>query len=276
MLFLSIEKIKFNNKSGFPGWTKIIEFTVKMNSTNTDKDKLAKRIETHEKYSKYEINGWIFGILKIKDTESILDIGCGTGKQLIPIAKKTKGLVVGVDLSEESLNYIKNIIGNNPNVKLVSSSMEDMYDKLKQFPKFDVITSCFSIYYSKKPDKTIMQLKGLLRDNGRIFICGPSINNNKALLELHSKIAKLPEMHKGFFENFAIPFLKDNFRNVEVFKFENPITFPDINSLVEYWLSYSIGNKNKLEQFRRFAENEFKDGKKFTTVKEVIGVLAFK
>lgn len=247
-----------------------------MHNQNTDKEKLAKRIETHDKYSKHDINKWIFGILKIKSTDSVLDVGCGTGKQLIPIAEKTKGLVVGVDLSEESLNYIKNIIGNNPNVKLVSSSMEDMYGKLKQFPKFDVIISCFAIYYGKKPSETIMQLKGLLRDNGRIFICGPGINNNNALLELHSKIEGLPEMHKGFFENFAIPFLKDNFKNVKVSKFENPITFPDINSLVEYWLSYSIGDKNKLEQFKSVAENEFKNNKKFTTVKEVIGILAFK
>ena len=246
-----------------------------MNDANTDKGKLAKRIETHEKYSKHDINKWIFSILKIKGTESVLDVGCGTGKQLIPIAEKTNGLIVGVDVSQESLEHIKNTIGSKPNVKLILSSMEKMFEKLNQFPKFDVIISCFDIYYSKKPDETIMRLKGLLKDNGRLFICGPGINNNKALLDLHSKIGKLPEMHKGFFENFAVPFLKDNFKNVKVFKFENPIAFPDIDSLTEYWLSYSIGDKNMLEQFRNAAENEFEHGKKFTTVKEVIGVLAF-
>lgn len=248
-----------------------------MHNQNTDKEKLAKRIETHERYSKYDINEWIFGILKIKDTESVLDIGCGTGKQLIPIVEKTKGLVVGVDVSKESLAHIKSSVGNkNPNIMLILSSMEDMYGKLKQFPKFDVIISCFAIYYSKKPDETIMQLKDILKDNGRFFICGPDINNNKALLELHSRIGKLPEMHKGFFENFAIPFLKDNFKNVKVFKFRNPVKFPDVESLTEYWLSYSIGDKNKIEEFRNVAKEEFKYGKKFTTVKEVIGILAFK
>ncbi|MBI3034753.1 class I SAM-dependent methyltransferase [Candidatus Woesearchaeota archaeon] len=247
-----------------------------MHNPNTDKEKLAKRIETHDKYSKRDINKWIFGIIKIKATDSVLDVGCGTGKQFIPIAEKTKGLVVGVDLSEKSLNYVKSMIGSKPHIKMVLSSIEGMYDKLKHFPKFDVIISCFAIYYSRKPDKTITQLKGLLKENGRLFICGPGINNNKALLELHSKIAKLPEMHRGFFENFAVPFLKKNFRNVEVFKFENPVTFPGIDSLAEYWLSYSIGNKNKLDKFRSVAENEFKSNKKFTTVKEVIGILALK
>lgn len=243
-------------------------------ANNTDKEKLTKRIEAHEKYSKYDINEWLFGILKIKGNESVLDVGCGTGKQLIPISEKTKGLVVGVDVSKESLEHIKNAIGNKSNVKLINSSMEEMFEQLTQFPKFDIIISCFAIYYSKKPEETILQLKELLKDNGSLFICGPGINNNKALLELHSKIAELPKMHKGFFENFAISFLKNNFKNVKVFKFENPITFPDVESLTEYWLSYSIGDKNKAEEFRKAAEEEFK-GKKFTTVKEVIGVLAF-
>ena len=246
-------------------------------SINTDKEKLDKRIKTHEEYSKYEINDWIFDIIKIKNNDSILDVGCGTGKQLIPIAKKTNGIVVGVDVKNESLDYIKEILkGKNNNVKLILSSMEEMYGKLKEFPKFDIIISCFAIYYSKKPEETIKQLKDLLKNGGKFFICGPSINNNKALLELHSKIGELPKMHKGFFENFAVPFIKENFGNVQVFKFKNPVTFPDINSLVEYWLSYSIGDKNKVNQFKMIAKNEFKDGKKFTTVKEVIGILAFK
>ena len=99
-----------------------------MHNQNTDKEKLAKRIETHERYSKYDINEWIFGILKIKDTESVLDIGCGTGKQLIPIVEKTKGLVVGVDVSKESLAHIKSSVGNkNPNIMLILSSMEDVW-----------------------------------------------------------------------------------------------------------------------------------------------------
>ena len=248
-----------------------------MRDKNTDKAMLAKRIETHEKYSKHDINKWIFGILKIKGNESVLDIGCGTGKQLIPMAEKTNGLVVGVDVSQQSLDFIKSSdTGKNPNIKLILSSMEEMHDKLREFPKFDVIVSCFAIYYSKKPEETIMQLKELLKENGRIFICGPGINNNRALLELHSKIGKLPDMHKGFFENFAVPFLKDNFKSIKIFKFQNPIAFPGIDSLAEYWLSYSIGDKNKLEQFRNAAESEFKNRKKFTTIKEVIGILAFK
>lgn len=242
---------------------------------NTDKEKLEKRIKTHEKFSKFDIDKWIFDILKIKEDETLLDVGCGTGKQLIPAIKKTEGLVVGVDVSQESLNFIENET-KNTNVKLILSSMEDMYEKLKQFPKFDVIISCFAIYYSKNPEETILQLKALLKENGRFFICGPSIKNNQALLDLHSKIGELPKMRKGFFENFAIPFIEKNFNKVEVFKFENPITFPDVDSLTDYWLSYTLGDKNKENEFREVAENEFKDGKKFTTVKEVVGVLAVK
>ena len=107
------------------------------NNIATDKEKLQKRIKTHEKYSKYDINEWILDILKISGSESILDVGCGTGKQLIPIAEKTKGIVVGVDVKKESLDYIKGAFkGKNHNVKLILSSMEEMYEKLKN--KFEL------------------------------------------------------------------------------------------------------------------------------------------
>lgn len=246
------------------------------NNTNTDKKKLENRIKAHENYSQYEINDWIFRIINIGKNESVLDVGCGTGKQLIPIAEKTSGIVIGLDISQESLDFIRNTIKNKyPNVSLILSSIEDMYSKTKQFPKFDLIISCFAIYYSKNPEKTLLELKDLLKDNGRLFLCGPSINNNKALLELHSKVKKLPEMHRGFFENFAIGFLKHNFSKVEVFKFKNPMAFPDAESLTKYWLSYKIGDKSKAEEFKKIAEKAFKRGS-FTTVKEVIGVLAHK
>jgi len=244
-----------------------------MNNADVDKEKLAKRIAIHEKHSEYEINDWIFEIVKIKDKDSVLDVGCGTGKQLIPISENTNGLVVGVDLSKESLDTISEKI-DKPNVKLKHSSMENMYRKLKVFPKFDIIISCFAIYYSVNPEKTLLELKALLKDDGRLFLCGPSINNNKELLDLHSKITPLPKMHKGFFENMAIKFLENNFKEVKTFHFQNPITFPDVDTLTDYWLSYKIGDKNMVEKFKTEAMNVFRKGT-FTSKKEVIGVLAF-
>jgi ubiquinone/menaquinone biosynthesis C-methylase UbiE len=240
---------------------------------NVDSGKLDNRIEAHEKYSKYEINDWIFNVIKVKEDESILDVGCGTGKQIIPIVEKTKGLIVGVDISQESLDHIKETIKDS-NVKLILSSMEEMHDKVKEF-KFDIIISCFAVYYSKDREKTLLELKSLLKDNGRLFLCGPSIDNNKALLDLHSKVKELPKMHKGYFENFAINFLQDTFSKVETFHFKNPVTFPDVNALVKYWLSYKIGDESKVEEFKDAAKDQFVDGK-FTTTKEVIGVLAYK
>ncbi|MEK6968496.1 MAG: class I SAM-dependent methyltransferase [Nanoarchaeota archaeon] len=245
-----------------------------MEEANTSKQMLAKRIEVHDKYSKHDIDDWIFGIIKLKNKESVLDVGCGTGKQLIPISDKTKGLVIGIDISSESLDLIREKTKGKDNVKLILSSIEEIHDKLSGH-HFDLIISCFAIYYSKNPEETLLQLKALLEEHGRLFLCGPSLENNKELLELHSQIAELPKMHKGFFENFAINFLKKNFKKVEVFRFTNPIDFPDVNSLVDYWLSYKIGDKSKVEVFRKAAISKFKNGK-FRTVKEVIGVLAFK
>lgn len=247
-------------------------------NTSTDKEKLQNRIKTHEKYSKYDIDEWILGILKIKGNESVLDVGCGTGKQLIPILKMTNGLVVGVDASRESLDHIRKNTEHMDNVRLVLSTMEEMHEKISSFGKFDVIISCFAIYYSKNTEKTLLELKGLLKGKGRLFLCGPAIGNNEALLKLHSKIKEMPHMHQGFFENFAKGFLQKNFSRVEEFTFQNPIEFPDVDALTEYWLSYSIGDKSKENEFRKAAAEQFSKGSKgkFVTVKQVIGLLAYK
>src|SRR3989338_2397712 len=115
-------------------------------SVYTDRKKLEKRIEAHDRYAKHDLNGWIFSHVKIRGNDSVLDIGCGTGKQLIPISKMTSGPVVGVDISREALDSIRPNVGKN--VRLIKSGMDDAYGKLRDL-KFDVILSSFAIYYAK-------------------------------------------------------------------------------------------------------------------------------
>ncbi|HDO19822.1 MAG TPA: class I SAM-dependent methyltransferase, partial [Thermoplasmatales archaeon] len=46
----------------------------------------------------------------IKDAEMILDVGCGPGMVTRDIATLTKGIVIGVDASEEMISIARNIL----------------------------------------------------------------------------------------------------------------------------------------------------------------------
>ena len=46
----------------------------------------------------------LIAMAKVKDTDSVLDLGCGTGKLTVELAKRaSNGIVVGIDPSREML-----------------------------------------------------------------------------------------------------------------------------------------------------------------------------
>ena len=110
---------------------------------------LQKRIEIHDKYSKYEINDWILSKLKLKPGEKILDIGCGNGKQALLYAKVAgqSGEVYGIDIAQDLLDEAKSK-SSTENLKINFIN----YDANNPLPfedkKFDVISVAFHLLYT--------------------------------------------------------------------------------------------------------------------------------
>ncbi len=56
---------------------------------------------------------------KVRDTDSILDIGCGTGKLTVALARlASKGFVTGIDPSHEMLEKAGTVSGDLQNIRL--------------------------------------------------------------------------------------------------------------------------------------------------------------
>jgi len=69
------------------------------------------------------------------DTDSILDIGCGTGKLTIELARlASKGYIVGIDPSEEMLEKAKEVSENVKNVRLMHIPAQSM-DFVEEFDR---------------------------------------------------------------------------------------------------------------------------------------------
>jgi len=250
---------------------------------------LSARIKAHKKYADFEINDWILDILSLKRGERILDVGCGTGKQVIPYKKMVgeEGLVTGADMSEELVAEAqKQAEAENLEIEFVVHDANNMFN----FPdeSYDAISCCFTIYYIKNIEKTLLDMKRLLAPEGRIFLAGPTPENAKLLHVLHKKVTKkaLPYMPGvSRFMSEILSLVQKIFRDVKVYRFQNPMKFQDTDSFLDYYTSTGLfinssTDAAEKEQYKDRIEKEVqkiieKEGS-IEIIKEVGGILAYK
>ncbi|MFX0201997.1 MAG: class I SAM-dependent methyltransferase [Candidatus Hodarchaeota archaeon] len=100
--------------------------------------------------------------MKVK---TVLDIGCGTGVGLDFLAKSAD-MVIGIDYSEESINYaIKNNNKNNLMFRVMDCRNLKFNDG-----EFDLVTSFELIEHIYEHEQFYQEVKRVLKPNG-IFIC---------------------------------------------------------------------------------------------------------
>ena len=119
--------------------------------------------------------------IKLSEFNSILDLGCGVGYWLRVIAEirgNTEGLV-GVDLSEERLNYAKKI---NKSIKWTKV---DICNLLFEDKSFDFVTAFVSFMFlieEKDLKKALSEVARVLRSDG--FFLFYDVLGNKKLSEV--------------------------------------------------------------------------------------------
>lgn len=138
------------------------------------------------------VNNTIERILSLKPS-NVLEIGCGTGLLLFPLAPLCKKYW-GTDISLQGISYIKNIVKNNhhfQNIELQHKSAEKINELNNQYFDTIIINSVIQYfpniqYLTDVIEKSI----NLLRETGKIFI--GDIRNLDLLQEFHaSKCFKL-------------------------------------------------------------------------------------
>lgn len=104
------------------------------------------------------IQNWIINYQFIIDTiplvlaleqanaKELLVVGCGTGNELISLAKhNTSWNITGVDPSPEMINIASNKLEKHPQVRLIHGDIE--HEDLKE--NYDTITLCFVLHFMK-------------------------------------------------------------------------------------------------------------------------------
>jgi len=251
---------------------------------NTDATALIQRIESHEKFGSNNLNNWIFEHLDVVKGVSILDLGCGTGKQTLPMTQiiGETGHVVSFDASQkalESLFHSAEQLEIDNRIALKCGNLDDL-DKYLDDQLFDRVLGSFSLYYAENPQVVFETVHRHLNSDGILFFCGPAKDNNSELKLFHNALLK----EQTPVENRSATFMQETgqllaralFAKVEVYTFQNPLQFVSAGTLYDYWSSYNLYNEKIDAAFKEAAVKHFHTHSKFETVKRVIGVKAVK
>lgn len=259
-------------------------------SYEEEKSKLSCRINLHYSRAEKNIDDWIIDIIKPKEGSKILDLGCGTGKQVLMFAKNLNDFeIVGCDINEDLLNKAK----ENADKDELNASFQihDLNDDLPfSDSSFDVVCSCFAIYYVSDAEKILREIKRVLKSRGKIFIAGPSPKNSIEFWNLCENVSgkKTPEsctIRKDRIHNDFIPFIKKLFFDVQIELFENYMNFENAEEVVKYYeasllfketVSSEEEGINVLNQLRKRVEKIISEEGVFKIRKEVYGILGFK
>ncbi len=214
------------------------------------------------KNADYNLEEWIQSRIYISQGETVMDVGCGNGKQVDVFSDLVgeSGKVIGADIFSQVpglLGKAQEKLANKANVELMDHSAS------VPFPQndgtFDVITSCYSIYYVDDICSSLREYKRLLKNDGRCFIVGPAWDNSREFYDLNKAITK-QELPKNFSDrlwrinNEVIPAAYEIFARVEVSPFVNRVFFEGdegVKAVEEYYRATLLFQEDSEQQDKR-------------------------
>ncbi|MGH2581883.1 MAG: class I SAM-dependent methyltransferase [Anaerolineales bacterium] len=239
---------------------------MKFDYRETSQD-LLQRIDIHQKYGGRNIDDWMLGLLPLKAEQRILDAACGAGKQCFLYYDHLGGNaeITGVDVSTELLAKAQETAAQN-GARVTFSEM----DFNKPFPYerdyFDLVSSCFGIYYANDIPFTISEMHRVIKPGGTLFTTGPMPTNKMLFYDIIKAATSkpIPPMPgSSRYSTEILSTIKDKFAKIDLHIFENPLTFNEVEPLIAY-------TRASLSEDRKLWGDFFKDADDFSSTMEKI------
>lgn len=182
--------------------------TAGYNLAAADYDKKEKYLNSFEKDKFIPLLGDVKG-------EKILDVGAGTGRAAVSLAKMGAE-VTALDVSEQMLKELKK---KNPKIQTVIGDAESL-----PFPdkSFDAVVAAFLIVHLKDPARFFDEAYRVLKDGGMLVISNinqkepPEVKTSAGVIKIESYYHR-PEKIREILESLAY-----NIKN-EIFVKENDV-----------------------------------------------------
>ncbi|MGI0115344.1 class I SAM-dependent methyltransferase [Zooshikella sp. RANM57] len=103
-----------------------------------------------------------------RGSESVIDLGCGSGQLTALLAEKTTNLVMGIDCSAKMINVAS---AHYPHIHFSCADIEQL--RPDTFNKYDVAFMNSVMHWFQKPQETLKKIKYLLNPNGLLLVQTP-------------------------------------------------------------------------------------------------------
>ena len=117
------------------------------------------------------LNKMVRDVLKVKNNDQVLDIGCGTGKLVKNLANQiSDGYIEGVDFSNSMVSIAlrkNNHSIRKGNVNITEGNFDDLSYPDESFSKVCCVNT---IYFWPKPEVTAQKIKSILKPGGILVI----------------------------------------------------------------------------------------------------------
>lgn len=245
---------------------------------DSDTAALEQRIVAN-KTTRYDLEEWILSQIKLNPNMKVLDLGCGTGKQVFALQKflSTESKIIGVDTSPDAVAQINQRSAKEAvtNVKAVECELDNVIDYF-QGSSFDLIVSTYAIYYSKNMPQLLSSLTGLMNPKAQMFICGYGKGTNQEIYNLVNELSVSDSTKIKSIEDFIdmdqVENISQHYASHHVVRLPNKVIFSSPDDILSWWTNHNSYNPEIHQEVRRALENYFSGNEFYFLSKNVLGI----
>lgn len=246
---------------------------------NTDTQALESRLDINKSSALYDLEEWIFKHVPLRDKMKVLDIGCGTGKQIFALQEylSSDSEIIGIDLSADAVVQVNKRAkeAGFKNIKGVKCAIDDVV-RLFEGRTFDLIISTYAIYYSSDLPALLCSLKKLLSKEGQVFVCGFGKGSNQEVYDLVNALADkdFEQINPilDFISREDIAKVARSYSKNETMRLENKIMFQSPEDVVTWWKNHNSFVPDLLHSASEAVDSYFQTSDSFPLSKNVLGI----
>ncbi len=151
---------------------------------------IAEQFARSKVHSDKEFLSKIISLSNVEPDSTVLDIATGTGFVAVEFAQKTKGLIVGSDITREMLGWArkhsqKESVDDHTVFVLAEGSKQPFPDQ-----SFDNVVSRLALHHIPDPGPVVKEMARLVKHRGRVIVADQISPKDEEIAKFHDEFER--------------------------------------------------------------------------------------